>query len=68
MQDSQDNIWRDFSSLNAYVHDLGFEVIIDCNPHVLKQLGVSFQDLSFFKEIGADGIVSTRVSPGLRSR
>lgn len=56
VRDSQDNIRRDFSNLNAYAHDLGFEVILDCNPRVFSQLGVTYQDLSFFKEIGADGI------------
>ena len=30
--------------------------MLDCNPRVFDQLGVSYKDLSFFKQIGADGI------------
>ena len=42
--------------MNNRAHELGFEVMLDCNPRVFDELGVSYKDLSFFKEIGADGI------------
>lgn len=32
------------------------EVILDLNPAVFDQLGISYQDLTFFKEMGATGI------------
>lgn len=32
------------------------EVILDLNPAVFDQLGISYNDLSFFKEMGATGI------------
>ena len=32
------------------------EVIIDLNPAVFEQLNISYQDLTFFKEMGATGI------------
>ena len=44
-----------FSDINAYAHRLGFEIILDVNPQVFKEFGISYGDLSFFKEIGADG-------------
>ncbi|WP_307739291.1 MupG family TIM beta-alpha barrel fold protein [uncultured Parolsenella sp.] len=54
--DSRDNVRRDYTEMNARAHELGFEVVLDCNPRVFDELGVSYKDLSFFKEIGADGI------------
>ena len=54
--DDREAIRRDFSAMNAHAHELGFEVILDCNPRVFDDLGVSYKDLSFFKEIGVDGI------------
>lgn len=44
-----------FSDINAYAHRLGFEIILDANSQVFKEFGISYGDLSFFKEIGADG-------------
>ncbi|WP_179394609.1 DUF871 domain-containing protein [Lacticaseibacillus absianus] len=35
---------------------LGFEVILDVAPAIFTALGVSYDDLSFFKSLGADGI------------
>lgn len=56
IKDSRENVMHDFTEINARAHDLGFEVVLDCNPRVFDQLGVSYKDLSFFKQIGADGI------------
>lgn len=52
----REQVRRDFSEMNARAHELGYEVILDCNPRVFDELGVSYKDLSFFREIGADGI------------
>lgn len=38
----------------AREHDM--EVILDMNPAVFEQLGISYNDLSFFKDMGATGI------------
>lgn len=43
-------------SLNQYAQQLGFEVILDVSPSVFKEYNCSFKDLSFFKQLGADGI------------
>lgn len=54
--DTKDAVKREFSTINKLAHDLGFEIVLDCNPRVMNDLGASYKDLSFFKEIGADGI------------
>jgi len=52
----KDQIVQEFNEINQYAKDLGMEVIVDVNPRVFNELGISYTDLSFFKEIGADGI------------
>lgn len=54
--DDREKIRHDYLEMNRKAHELGFEVVLDCNPRVFNELGVSYKDLSFFKEIGADGI------------
>lgn len=36
--------------------ECGMEVILDLNPAVFEQLKISYQDLSFFQELGVTGI------------
>ncbi|MBG9979593.1 DUF871 domain-containing protein [Facklamia sp. DSM 111018] len=45
-----------FSQINDYAHQLGYEVIVDVSPKVFDKLEISYQDLSFFQAIGADGL------------
>jgi len=56
VKDDREQIKRDYLEMSHKAHELGFEVVLDCNPRVFGELGVSYKDLSFFKEIGADGI------------
>ena len=49
-------IKRESAEMIACAHRCGMEVIFDVAPNVLTGLGVSYDDLSFFHEIGADGI------------
>lgn len=51
-----EEIKAEFKETNDLAHELGFEVIVDVAPRVFDQLGISYKDLSFFEEIGADGI------------
>lgn len=51
-----DEIKEEFKETNDLAHALGFEVIVDVAPRVFEQLGISYKDLSFFEDIGADGI------------
>ena len=56
VEDDRETLKHDYIEINNRAHELGFEVMLDCNPRVFDELGVSYKDLSFFKEIGADGI------------
>lgn len=47
---------RESAELTACAHANGMEVIFDVAPTVFTKLGISYDDLSFFHEIGADGI------------
>lgn len=49
-------IKQEFLDVNKYAQDLGYEVIVDVSPRVFDDLGISYDDLSFFKEINADGL------------
>lgn len=41
--------------MNMHTHS-DLKVIVDVSPRVFGELNISYKDLSFFKEIGADGI------------
>lgn len=45
-----------FVDINTYAKSLGFEIIMDVAPNVFEKLGITYEDLTFFKEIGADGL------------
>lgn len=45
-----------FSEIIGYAKDKGFEVILDIAPAIFDKLGISYDDLSFFAKLGADGI------------
>ncbi|MFI3116214.1 MAG: MupG family TIM beta-alpha barrel fold protein [Clostridia bacterium] len=51
-----DEIKTEFTELIRYAHEFKMEVILDVAPFVFKNLGITYDDLSFFKEIGADGL------------
>ncbi|MGX7030096.1 DUF871 domain-containing protein [Vagococcus zengguangii] len=54
--EKKDKIVEEFTETINYATSLGMEVIADVSPKVFNELGISYNDLSFFKEIGADGI------------
>lgn len=45
-----------FKEVNLFAKKLGMEVEVDINPRLFKQLGVSYDDLSFFSDLGAWGL------------
>lgn len=51
-----DKIKKDFKEVNTYAKELGFEVIVDVSPAIFEKLHISYKDLTFFKEIKADGL------------
>lgn len=53
---SREEIIDEFIDINTFAHEHGFEVIVDVTPKEFEKLGISHDDLSFFKEIGADGV------------
>ena len=52
----KEEIVADFKETIEYATSLGYEVILDVAPAVFSQLGISYDDLSFFNEMGATGI------------
>lgn len=56
VNDTKENIKNKFKKINEYAKLKGFEIIVDVSPRVFDELGISYKDLSFFKEIGADGL------------
>ena len=52
----KDEVIAGFKKPVDYANSLGMEVMVDINPGLFKQLGVSYDDLSFFHDMGADGI------------
>ncbi|SCK03909.1 Uncharacterized conserved protein [uncultured Clostridium sp.] len=56
VEESKEVIVEKFKATNSYAKAKGFEIIVDVSPKVFNYLGISYKDLSFFKEIGADGL------------
>ena len=53
---TKEEIKEEFTTLIDHAHSYGMEVILDVAPFVFENLGVTYNNLSFFKEIHADGI------------
>ena len=52
----KEEILERFSKIINYAKTKHFEVIVDVSPKIFEVLGISCHDLSFFNQIGADGI------------
>ncbi|MEG0549763.1 MAG: DUF871 domain-containing protein [Vagococcus sp.] len=52
----QEKVIADFKKVVDYANELNFEVMVDINPTLFSQLAISYDDLSFFADLGADGI------------
>lgn len=52
----KEEIVAEFKEIIHHAKDNNMEVILDVAPAVFDQLGISYSDLSFFAELGADGI------------
>lgn len=53
---SKAEIVEEFKTINQFAKSKGFNVIVDVAPRIFDALDISYKDLSFFKEIGADGL------------
>lgn len=56
VEKERDVILVEFRDLIQHAHSYGMEVILDVAPFVFDKLGISYDDLSFFEEMNADGI------------
>ncbi|MFT8607755.1 MAG: MupG family TIM beta-alpha barrel fold protein [Liquorilactobacillus ghanensis] len=45
-----------YRSVINYANKLDFKVVIDINPTLFKKLGISYDDLKFFKDLGVWGL------------
>lgn len=54
--ETKESIKKDFIEVNKFAKEKGFMIIVDVSPRVFKDLDISYNDLSFFEEIYADGI------------
>ncbi|CAM3609783.1 DUF871 domain-containing protein [Erysipelothrix urinaevulpis] len=53
---SKEEVIAEFIEINTFAKEHGFEIFVDVSPKEFETLGISHTDLSFFKEIGADGV------------
>lgn len=56
ISDDKEKVLADFKKVVDYANQLEMEVMVDINPALFEQLEISYDDLSFFDEMGADGI------------
>ena len=54
--EGKEKVSEKFGSIIHYAKDLGFETVLDIAPSIFDDLGISYDDLSFFAELGAEGI------------
>lgn len=53
---TKEQILVEFRDMIDHAHTYGMEVILDVAPFVFDKLGVTYDDLSFFKDMHADGV------------
>ncbi|WP_125762433.1 DUF871 domain-containing protein [Companilactobacillus hulinensis] len=56
VSEGKEAVMAKYHDLISYAKELGFTTTLDVAPNIFDQLGISYQDLSFFSELGADGI------------
>ncbi|WP_265457366.1 DUF871 domain-containing protein [Enterococcus sp. HY326] len=56
INDDQEKVLADFTEVVTYANSLDMEVMVDINPSLFEQLGISYDDLSFFHKMGAYGV------------
>lgn len=56
IEENKEKVLADFKAVVDYANHLGMEVMVDINPDLFEQLEISYDDLSFFNEMGAYGV------------
>ncbi|MBM6615290.1 DUF871 domain-containing protein [Desemzia sp. RIT804] len=54
--DGKEEVAKKFKKIIQYAKKQDFEVVLDIAPNIFDELQISYDDLSFFNELGADGI------------
>ncbi len=54
--EDKDKVLADFKQVVDYANSLEMEVMVDINPGLFDQLEISYDDLTFFHEMGAYGV------------
>lgn len=54
--DDKEKVLAEFKKVVDYANSLEMEVMVDINPSLFEQLEISYDDLSFFHEMGAYGV------------
>ncbi|WP_390404565.1 DUF871 domain-containing protein [Lacticaseibacillus jixiensis] len=53
---NKDEVVANFKRVITRANELGMQVMVDINPALFQQLGVKYDDLRFFKDLGAWGV------------
>lgn len=56
VEEGKEKIVKDFTETIEHAKKLGMTVIADVSPKVFGELEISYDDLTFFNDLGADGI------------
>ncbi|SFH54740.1 DUF871 domain-containing protein [Pisciglobus halotolerans] len=56
VEGDKEQIVKEFTEVISFAKNKEMEVIADVNPKIFNELEISYNDLTFFKNIGADGI------------
>jgi len=56
VEGEKEAILKEFKATIIYANELGMEVLVDISPRIFDKLEISYDDLSFFHELGAYGI------------
>lgn len=56
VEGSKEDIKKEFLEINTHATNLGMSVTLDVAPNIFDKLEISYDDLTFFKELGATSI------------
>ena len=56
IKEDKEKVLAEFKRVVDYANSLEMEVMVDINPGLFEQLEISYDDLSFFAEMGAYGV------------
>ncbi|MCL1950149.1 MAG: MupG family TIM beta-alpha barrel fold protein [Turicibacter sp.] len=54
--EDKDAVVKKFKDLIGFAKGIGYEIILDVAPNIFDDLGISYDDMGFFHDLGADAI------------